>query len=49
MQCREQGRFVAGIQRRRKAVEYGERRAYRSLVKLGMSLVDTDDPSPSGP
>jgi hypothetical protein len=48
MQCREQGRFVTGIQRRHEAVDYGERRAYRSLIRLGLNLVDTDGPSPSG-
>jgi hypothetical protein len=46
MQGREQGRFVAGIQRRHEAVEYSERRAYRNLVRLGLSLVDSDGPSP---
>jgi len=39
MQRREQGWFVAGIQRRHEAVEYSERRAYRSLISLGLSLV----------
>src|ERR1700737_481304 len=46
MQCREQGGFVAGIQRRHEAVEYSERRAYRSLIRLDLSLVDTDGASP---
>src|SRR6267378_2833923 len=48
MQCREQGRFVAGIQRRHEAVEHGECRGYRGLVRLGLSLVDTDGLSPPG-
>ena len=47
MQRREQGRFVAGIQRRHEAVEYRERRVYRSLVGPGLSLVDGDNRSPS--
>jgi hypothetical protein len=45
MECREQGRFVAGIQCRHEAVEYSERCAYRRLIRLGLSLVDTDGPS----
>src|SRR5437016_6024321 len=45
MQCREQGRFVAGIQRCHKVVEDSERRAYRRLIGLGLSSVDSDRPS----
>jgi hypothetical protein len=48
MQRREQGRFVAGIQRRHEAVEYDERRTYRGLIGPGLSLVDGDNRSPSG-
>src|ERR1700730_11953581 len=33
MYCREQGRFVAGIQNHHEAVEYRERRAYCSLIR----------------
>ena len=40
VQCREQGWLVAAIQRGHEAVEYSERRAYGSLVGLGLSLVD---------
>jgi hypothetical protein len=42
MQCREQGGFVADIQRPHEAVEYSERRACRSLMRLSLSLVDPD-------
>jgi hypothetical protein len=48
MQRCQQGRFVAGIQRRHKAVEHKLRRVYRSLVGLGLRLVDGDGRSPSG-
>jgi hypothetical protein len=48
MQRREQGLFVAGIQRRHEAVEYSERRAYGSLVRLGLSSVDSYGRSLSG-
>ena len=34
MQRREQGGFVTGIQRCHEAVEYSERRAHRSLIRL---------------
>jgi hypothetical protein len=43
MQCLQQSRFVAGIQYRHEAVEYRECCAYRSLIRLGLSLVDSDD------
>jgi len=46
VQCREQSRFVASIQRRHKAVEHSERRINRSLIRLRLSLVDCDGPSP---
>ena len=46
MQRREQGLFVSGIQRCHEAIEHSERRAYCSLVRLGLSLVDTDHPPP---
>jgi len=48
VQQAKQGRFVAGIQRRHEAVEHGECRGYRGLVRLGLSLVDTDGLSPPG-
>ena len=47
MQRREHSRFVAGVQCRHEAVEYRERRLYRSLVGPGVSLVDGDARSPS--
>jgi hypothetical protein len=40
MQCREQGRLVAGIECGHEAVEHSECCAYCSLVGLGLSLVD---------
>src|ERR1700724_3647917 len=43
MQCLQQSRFVAGIQCRHEAVEYRECCAYRSLIRLGLSLVDSDE------
>jgi hypothetical protein len=46
MQRREQGWLIAGIQRRHKAIENRERLGYRRLVRLGLSLVDCDCPSP---
>ena len=40
MQRRQQGRFVAGIQCRHKAVEHDQRRVDRCIIGLGLSLVD---------
>ena len=48
MQRREQGRLVAGVQRLYKAVEHCECLVDRRLVRLGLSLVDSDRPSPLG-
>jgi hypothetical protein len=47
MQRREQGRFVPGIQSHHKAIQHGERCGHCRLFRLGLSLVDTDGPSPS--
>jgi hypothetical protein len=43
MQCREQGRFGAGIQRRHETVE---RRVYCRPIRPRLSLIDGDGPSP---
>jgi len=48
MQPREQGWLIAGIQRCHKAIENRERLGYRRRVRLGLSLVDRDRPSPLG-
>jgi hypothetical protein len=42
MQCREQGRFVAGIERRHETVEYRERRVYCRPIRPRLGLVDGD-------
>src|SRR5579862_9869491 len=47
MQRREQGGFVADIERSHKAIKHNERRIYRSLIGLGLSFVDGDNRSAS--
>ncbi|MBV8334870.1 MAG: hypothetical protein JO358_05370 [Alphaproteobacteria bacterium] len=40
MQGRKQSRLIAGVQRCHEAVEHCERRAYRSLVGVGLRPVE---------